>query len=96
VSHQIRALEELLPTILFHRYARALILTEQGEILFYATKSMSRRLDAASARVKDSAEEVFGELKITTTTCFGTLELAPRLPALYKKYLDLNIDLILE
>jgi hypothetical protein len=50
----------------------------------------------ASARIKDSAEEVFGELKVTTTTGFGTLWLAPRLPALYEKYPDLNIDLMLE
>ncbi len=96
VSRQIRALEESLSTILFHRHARGLILTEQGELLFDATKSMSRRLDAASARIKDSAEEVFGELKVTTTTGFGTLWLAPRLPALYEKYPDLNIDLMLE
>lgn len=96
VSRQIRALEESLSTVLFHRHARGLILTEQGELLFDATKSMSRRLDAASARIKDSAEEVFGELKVTTTTGFGTLWLAPRLPALYDKYPDLNIDLMLE
>lgn len=96
VSRQIRALEESLSTVLFHRHARGLILTEQGELLFDATKSMSRRLDAASARIKDSAEEVFGELKVTTTTGFGTLWLAPRLPALYEKYPDLNIDLMLE
>ena len=96
VSRQIRALEESLSTVLFHRHARGLILTEQGELLFDATKSMSRRLDAASARIKDTAEEVFGELKVTTTTGFGTLWLAPRLPALYDKYPDLNIDLMLE
>lgn len=96
VSRQVRALEESLSTILFHRHARGLILTEQGELLFDATKAMSRRLDAASARIKDSAEEVFGELKVTTTTGFGTLWLAPRLPALYEMYPDLNIDLMLE
>ena len=33
VSRQIRALEESLNTILFHRHARGLILTEQGELL---------------------------------------------------------------
>lgn len=96
VSRQIRALEESLSTILFHRHARGLILTEQGELLFDATRAMSRRLEAASARIKDSAEEVFGELRVTTTTGFGTLWLAPRLPALYEKYPDLNIDLMLE
>jgi DNA-binding transcriptional LysR family regulator len=96
VSRQIRALEESLNSTLFHRHARGLILTEQGELLFDATRAMSRRLDAASARIKDSEEEVFGELKVTTTTGFGTLWLAPRLPTLYAKYPDLNIDLMLE
>lgn len=96
VSRQIRALEEMLNTILFHRHARGLILTEQGELLFDATKAMKKRLDAASARIKDSEEEVFGELRVTTTTGFGTLWLAPRLTKLYELYPDLNIDLMLE
>ena len=96
VSRQIRALEESLNTTLFHRHARGLILTEQGELLFDATSSMVKRLDAASARIRDSKDEVFGELRVTTTTAFGTLWLAPRLSALYAKYPDLKIDLMLE
>jgi len=96
VSRQIRALEEHLNTTLFHRHARGLILTEQGELLFDATKHMSKRLDTASARIRDSEEEVFGELRVTTTTGFGSLWLAPRLPQLYAKYPHLKIDLMLE
>jgi len=96
VSRQIRALEEGLNTILFHRHARGLILTEQGELLFDATKSMTKRLDAAAARIRDSEEEVFGELRVTTTIGFGSLWLAPRLPALYEKFPNLKIDLMLE
>ena len=96
VSRQIRALEESLNTTLFHRHARGLILTEQGELLFDATSAMTRRLDTAEARIRDSEEEVFGELRVTTTTGFGSLWLAPRLPKLYEKYPDLKIDLMLE
>ncbi|MEZ5883173.1 MAG: LysR family transcriptional regulator [Paracoccaceae bacterium] len=96
VSRQIRALEESLGTTLFHRHARGLILTEQGELLFDATSTMAKKLDAAAARIRDSEEEVFGELKVTTTTGFGTLWLAPRLGKLYERYPDLNIDLMLE
>ena len=96
VSRQIRALEENLNTTLFHRHARGLILTEQGELLYDATRAMSKRLDTASARIRDSEEEVFGELRVTTTIGFGTLWLAPRLTALYDKYPDLRIDLMLE
>lgn len=96
VSRQIRALEESLDTILFHRHARGLILTEQGELLFDATKTMSRTLESAAARIRDAEDEVYGELRVTTTTGFGTLFLAPRLPALYAQYPDLKIDLMLE
>ena len=96
VSRQIRALEESLSVTLFHRHARGLILTEQGELLFDATKQMVRRLDAATARIRDSEDEVFGELRVTTTTGFGTLWLAPRLASLYAKYPSLKIDLMLE
>lgn len=96
VSRQIRGLEEQLNTNLFHRHARGLILTEQGELLFDATSAMTKRLDAAAARIRDSEEEVFGELRVTTTTGFGTLWLAPRLPKLYEQYPDLKVDLMLE
>ncbi|MBY6134316.1 LysR family transcriptional regulator [Leisingera sp. XS_AS12] len=96
VSRQIRALEESLNATLFHRHARGLILTEQGELLFDATQSMTSRLDAAAARIRDSEEEVFGELRVTTATGFGTLWLAPRLTKLYEQYPNLKIDLMLE
>ena len=96
VSRQVRALEESLNTTLFHRHARGLILTEQGELLFEATRAMSKRLETAAARIRDSEEEVFGDLRVTTTTGFGTLWLAPRLPALYAQHPDLRIDLMLE
>jgi DNA-binding transcriptional LysR family regulator len=96
VSRQIRSLEESLDTTLFHRHARGLILTEQGELLFDATSSMNKRLETAAARIRDSEDEVFGELRVTTTLAFGTLWLAPRLGKLYEKYPDLKIDLMLE
>ena len=96
VSRQVRALEEALNATLFHRHARGLILTEQGELLFDATRAMNKRLDAASARIRDSEEEVFGELRVTTTIGFGSLWLAPRLSNFYVDYPELNIDLMLD
>ncbi|ARJ70581.1 LysR family transcriptional regulator [Paracoccus contaminans] len=96
VSRQVRALEDALGTTLFHRHARGLILTEQGEMLFEATKAMNRKLDTTAARIRDSEEHVFGELKVTTPVGFGTLWLVPRLSKLYTRYPDLKIDLLLE
>jgi DNA-binding transcriptional LysR family regulator len=57
---------------------------------------MVKRLDATAARIRDSEDEVFGELRVTTTTGFGTLWLAPRLARLYEKFPSLKIDLMLE
>ncbi len=96
VSRQIRALEESLNATLFHRHARGLILTEQGELLFDATRAMSQRLEAAVARIRDSKDEVFGELRVTTTTAFGSLWLAPRLHKFYERYPGMKIDLMLD
>jgi DNA-binding transcriptional LysR family regulator len=96
VSRQIRALEESLDTTLFRRHARGLLLTEQGELLFETTRSMTKRLEATAARIRDSEDEVYGELRVTTTTGFGTLWLAPRLNRLFERYPNLKIDLMLE
>ena len=96
VSRHVSGLEESLATTLFHRHARGLILTEQGELLYDASKSISQRLEIAAARIRDSKDRIFGELRVTTSIGFGTLWLAPRLSALYEKYPQLSIDLMLE
>lgn len=96
VSRQIRGLEDQLGVTLFHRHARGLILTEQGELLFTATSEMARKLDMAEARIRDSEDHVMGELKVTAATGFGTLWLVPRLNKLYAMYPDLKVNLILE
>jgi len=96
VSRQIRALEESLNTTLFRRHARGLLLTEQGELLFDATRTMTKRLEATAARIRDSEDEVHGELRVTTTMGFGTMWLAPRLSRLFDRYPNLKIELMLE
>ena len=97
VSRQIRALEESLNTTLFHRHARGLILTEQGELLFDATRSPSPNASMRRPRASATAKKrCSASLRVTTTIGFGSLWLAPRLPVLYAKYPDLKIDLMLE
>ena len=67
ISRQIRGLEEQLQATLFHRHARGLLLTEQGELLYEATLSMTKRLNMAAARIRDSKDEVHGDLRVTAT-----------------------------
>ncbi len=96
VSRQIRALEDSLNAVLFHRHARGLILTQQGEHLFDAAGKISTEIERAEAHIRDAKDAARGELRVTTTTGFGTLWLAPRIGRLYEQYPDLKIDLLLE
>jgi DNA-binding transcriptional LysR family regulator len=95
ISRQIRGLEEQLQSVLFHRHARGLLLTEQGELLYEATLYMTKRLNAAAARIRDSKDEVHGDLRVTATAGFGTLWLAPRLHKLFEEHPNLSVNMIL-
>src|SRR5579875_248335 len=53
VSRQISALEESLNVPLFHRHARGLILTEQGELLFRTVQDVMLKLDAVRSHLTD-------------------------------------------
>ena len=67
VSRQVSALEQELAVPLFHRHARGLILTEQGELLYRTAHEVFMKLEAARAKLTDSRERPNGDLKVTTT-----------------------------
>ena len=67
ISRQVGALEADLGAPLFHRHARGLILTEQGEMLLGAVRDVVLKLDAVRSRLIDSREKPHGELRVTTT-----------------------------
>ncbi len=95
VSRQIGALEQELETPLFHRHARGLILTEQGDLLFRTVQDVMLKLDAVRSRLADSREKPNGELRITTTFALGTSWLAPRLGEFLELYPDIRLHVIL-
>ena len=96
VSRQISALEEALQVPLFHRHARGLILTEQGEAMNRTVREVFAKLAMTEALLTESKEKAAGRLKVTTTTGFGGAWLAPRLPAFLAAHPDITITLILE
>jgi DNA-binding transcriptional LysR family regulator len=95
VSRQVSALEQDMQVPLFHRHARGLILTEQGEVLFRTVQDVVQKLEAARMRLSDNRERPHGELRITTTVGIGTNWLTPRLGAFLELYPDINVNVIL-
>lgn len=95
VSRQVSALEREVKTPLFHRHARGLILTEQGELLYRAAREMTMRLEATRARLADSRERPSGDLRITTTVGLGSHWLTPRLGEFLDLYPDIRVEVIL-
>jgi len=95
VSRQVGALERDLSVPLFHRHARGLILTEQGEHLFRTAKEMMLKLEATRARLTDSRERPNGDLRVTTTLGLGSNWLTPRLGEFLDLYPEVRLQLLL-
>jgi DNA-binding transcriptional LysR family regulator len=94
VSRQVSALESDLSVSLFHRHARGLILTEQGELLHRTAHEVFMKLEAARTMLTDSRERPNGELKVSTTPGIGVHWLTPRLGEFLDLYPDIQISLI--
>lgn len=96
VSRQISALEESLAVPLFHRHARGLILTEQGEALNRTVREVFAKLAMTEALLAESKEKPAGRLKVTTTHSFGVTWLAPRIKAFMDAHPDVTVTLLLD
>ncbi len=77
VSHQIKALEEQLGITLFRRLNRALLLTDEGQMLFPGVRDALDSLAEATQRVK--AHEAGGPLTVSTLPSFAAKWLVPRM-----------------
>jgi DNA-binding transcriptional LysR family regulator len=95
VSRQISALEESLHVPLFHRHARGLILTEQGELLHRTAREMFAKLSMTTARIRESRERPQGLLRVTATVALGSIWLTPRLKDFLELYPEMDISLVL-
>lgn len=96
VSRQVSSLEESLNVTLFHRHARGLIVTEQGELLFRTVREVFAKLAMAEAQLTESRERPKGTLKVTATIGLGSTWLAPRIGEFIEIYPDVSVDLVLE
>jgi DNA-binding transcriptional LysR family regulator len=96
VSRQISALEESLSVPLFHRHARGLILTEQGELLFRTAREVFAKLAMSESLISESKDRPKGPLKITTTVAFGSIWLTPRIHEFLDLYPEIQVSLVVD
>ncbi|MEO1544288.1 MAG: LysR family transcriptional regulator [Pseudomonadota bacterium] len=95
VSRQVSALEKDLNIPLFHRHARGLALTEQGELLFNTVDDVMNKLHTVETLLADSKDRPTGDLKITAPVGLGTTWLTPRLREFLDLYPEIRIELVL-
>ncbi len=95
VSRQISGLEESLKVPLFHRHARGLLLTEQGELLYRTAHDVFGKLAMTEAQLTESKDRPRGPLRINTTVAFGSTWLAPRMREFMEVYPEIEVHLIL-
>jgi DNA-binding transcriptional LysR family regulator len=95
ISRQVSGLEADLKVPLFHRHARGLVMTEQGETLYATAHDVLLKLDAVQSKLVDSKEKPEGRLKVTTTVGLGTGWLTTRIHEFLELYPDVRLELIL-
>jgi DNA-binding transcriptional LysR family regulator len=96
ISRQIGALEEQLGVMLFHRHARGLILTEQGELLYRTAHDVLMKLETVRMQLTETTEKPTGKLRITTTVGLGQGWLTDKVQEFINLYPDMQVQLILD
>lgn len=96
VSRQIGALERSLGAILFHRHARGLMVTEQGDLLYRTAREVYGKIAMAEASLTDSKRRPSGPLTVTATTGFSFVWLMPKIVDFMEDYPEISIALRME
>ena len=95
VSRQVSALEKELKVSLFHRHARGLVLTEQGEMLIGTASEIMNKLSTAETLLTDTTTKPTGDLRITAPIGLGTVWVTQRLRQFLELDPDIRIELVL-
>lgn len=95
LSRQIQALEESVGAALFHRHARGLALTHEGEQLLTATRDINDKVERTVRAIQETRSKPSGEIRLTTTVSFGSTWLPRQLSEFFNLYPDIRLDIIL-
>jgi DNA-binding transcriptional LysR family regulator len=96
VSRQVSALERDLKVSLFHRHARGLVLTDQGELLYGTVAEVMTKLQTAETLLADTTTKPSGLLSIAAPVGLGTVWVSQRLREFMDLYPEIRIELLLD
>ncbi|WP_072395525.1 LysR family transcriptional regulator [Hyphomicrobium sp. CS1GBMeth3] len=96
VSRQVSALEKDLKVALFHRHARGLVLTEQGELLYATVAEVMSKLQTAETLLADTTTKPSGILSVAAPVGLGTIWVSQRLREFMDLYPEIRIELLLD
>src|SRR3981081_3729413 len=96
VSKAVVQLEEWLGVSLLMRSTRSVVPTEAGRIFYERAKRTIEEADEAVVAARGSASGLSGKLRVSTSICFGRLDIIPNLSAFLAEHPDLDIELVLD
>ena len=96
ISRQVASLEQEIGAPLFHRHARGLVLSEQGELLFQTASDVLKRLEMVRMQLTETREKPTGKLRVTTTVGLGSGWLTERAKEFLELYPELELQLVLD
>jgi DNA-binding transcriptional LysR family regulator len=96
ISRQVSALESDIGVKLFHRHARGLILTEQGEMLYNTAHDVLLKLETVRMRLTESNDKPTGKLRVTTTVGLGQGWLTEKVQEFLELYPEMQLQLLLD
>jgi len=95
VSRQVSSLEKDIGVALFHRHARGLVLTEQGETLFNTASEIMTKLHTAATLLSDATTKPTGDLRLTCPIGLGTVWVTQRMREFMDLYPDIRVEIVL-
>ena len=96
VSKRIAILEQALGVNLFHRSARRVTVTDDGERVYASAQSIFESVDDMMETVADDRVDPRGTLRVTTSFRLGRTHIGPLLSLFARRYpsLDITLDMV--
>ena len=96
VAASVARLEAALQVRLFNRSTRAIALTEEGTRFFQRAEHGLAILAGAAQSLKDSEQEPFGLVRVSTGAAFGRRYLLPILPEFRQRFPKVQLEVVFD